>query len=313
VDAMRTYDIKKEIRGRTPEILEILGIDERALRRKVHCPLPSHNDEDPSFRVHTEKDRFYCSCYLRGGSMIDLVIKMERAKDFTEAARWLRRNLNSHVSKSNRVKIPDSFIPETGNMKECSDREAILRVLARCVEVPLFHPYILRKGILPIGALFEPILKNIVLPIHDSDYKLQGIEYIDRQNNKFCVDGTKKSGNGLMIGNPDESRVLGVAEGWSTAVSIHTALGGLPILVTFGASNLAAVKNFARQDQDVWFFADNDKTGIESAKRAASLLSQRSSVFTSNLEDFNDDFQAILGDTNFCRIREELHRVRGQK
>jgi len=313
VDAMRAYDIKKEIQGRAPAILELLGIDERALDRKVHCPLPSHNDKEPSFRVKSEEGRFYCSCCLRGGSMIDLVIKMERANDFVGAARWLRKNLNCHVSRSNRLQISDSFIPETSYKKECSDRDEILRVLARCVEVPLFHPYIVRKGILPIGALFEPTLKNIVLPIHDSEYRLQGIEYIDRQHNKFCVDGTKKSGNGLMIGNPAESPILGVAEGWATAVSIHTALSGLPVLVTFGASNLAAVKNFAREDQAVWFFADNDKTGIESAKHAASLMSPRGYVLTSILEDFNEDFQAMLGDTNMCKILEALHRFRRQR
>ncbi len=37
---MRKFDITKEIIGRTPEILELLGVDERAMQRKVHCPIP---------------------------------------------------------------------------------------------------------------------------------------------------------------------------------------------------------------------------------------------------------------------------------
>ena len=310
---MRKFDITKEIIGRTPEILELLGVDERAMQRKVHCPIPSHADEKPSFRVYKDDDRFNCSCYMRGGSMIDLVIKMERAKNFSDAARWLRKNLLGHTPQIEKIKVHDNFIPEHGSKKDCSDRDDILRVLARCVDVPLFHPYVVKKGILPVGARFEPILKNLVLAIHDNEYNLQGIEYIDRQNNKFCVDGTKKTGNGLMIGNPDASPVLGVAEGWSTAVSIHIALGGLPVLVTFGAANLSAAKNFARQGQAVWFFADNDKTGVAAAKHAASLLNPPGYVLTSTLEDFNEDFVAMLGDTNFSRLREALHEARSKK
>jgi phage/plasmid primase-like uncharacterized protein len=310
---MRNYDIVKDITGRSAEILDLLGIDQRARYRHIRCPLPTHEDKSPSFRVKQDTERFSCSCIEGSGSMIDLVIAMNIASNFVEAARWLRKNLIGHVPTKKKIYIADDFVPENGNKKECSNLEDILRVIARCVEVPLFHPYLVRKGILPIGARYEPILKNIVLPIHDSDYKLQGIEYIDRQNNKFCVDGTKKTGNGLVIGNADASPILGVAEGWATAVSIHMALSGLPVLITFGAANLSAAKNFARPDQVVWFFADNDKKGIESAKRAASMLNPPGYVLTSSLEDFNEDFQAILGDTNFDRIREALHRVRRQK
>jgi phage/plasmid primase-like uncharacterized protein len=310
---MRNFDIIKDIAGRSAEILDLLGIDQRARYRHVRCPLPTHEDKNPSFRVKQDTERFSCSCIEGSGSMIDLVIAMNIASNFVEAARWLRKNLIGHVPTNKKIYIADDFVPESTNKKEYSDREDILRVIARCVEVPLFHPYLVRKGILPIGARYEPVLKNIVLPIHDSDYKLQGIEFIDRQNNKFCVDGTKKTGNGLVIGNADASPILAVAEGWSTAVSIHIALGGLPVLVTFGAANLAAAKNFARQDQIVWFFADRDKTGIESAKRAANMLNPPGYVFTSSLEDFNEDFQAALGDTNFYSIREALHRVRRQK
>jgi hypothetical protein len=34
---------------------------------------------------------------------------------------------------------------------------------------------------------------------------------------------------------------------------------------------------------------------------------------TSNLEDFNEDFVAMLGDANFCRLREALHNARNKK
>jgi phage/plasmid primase-like uncharacterized protein len=310
---MRQFDILKDIEGKSTEILELLGIDLRARYTHVHCPLPSHDDRHPSFRVDKETERFYCTCTPRGGSMIDLVVGMEHAANFSDAARWLRKNLLGYANQYKKVKVPDDFVPTTSNQKDISDRNEILRVLSHCVDVPLFHPYVVRKGILPLCARYEPILKNLVLPIHNSDYELQGFEYIDRQNNKFCVDGTRKSGNGLMIGNADESPILGVAEGWATGVSIHIALSGLPVLVTFGASNLSAAKNFASDKQDVWFFADNDKAGLDAAMNAAKDFGPNGYVFSSSLSDFNDDYAAIYQGTNFDELRKAVRHVRSGK
>ncbi len=310
---MSKFDIFKDIDGRSAEILKLLGIDERARYTHVHCPLPDHDDRKPSFRVDQKTERFFCTCSPRGGSMIDLVIAMGHAPNFVGAARWLRKNIFDHAPKYKQVKIPNDFVTNTTDKRDAADRTEILRVLAKCVDVPLLHPYIMKKGILPLCARYEPILKNLVLPIHDSDYQLQGIEYIDRQENKFCVDGTRKSGNGLMIGNADESPILGVAEGWATAVSIHIALGGLPVLATFGASNLGAVKNFANDKQDVWFFADNDKAGLDAARNAAKEFGSRGYVFSSTLDDFNDDYIATFDGTKFDQLRKAIFHTRGVK
>jgi phage/plasmid primase-like uncharacterized protein len=310
---MSQFDILKEIAGKSDVILDLLGIDQRARYTHVHCPLPSHDDRRPSFRVDKERERFFCTCTPRGGSMLDLVIAMQQAPNFVNAARWLRRRLYGNNANYRRITVSSNFVTRSMSVQQVADRNEILRVLAHCVDVPSFHPYVVKKGILPLCAKYEPILKNLVLPIHDNEYMLQGIEYIDRHENKFCVDGTLKAGNGLMIGNPDESPVLGVAEGWATGVSIHTALGGLPVLVTFGAANLIAARNFVRPGQDVWFFADRDKAGIDAAKHAASLFNPPGYVMTSSLEDFNEDFTAMLSDTNFCSLREALHTLRSEK
>lgn len=310
---MSQFDILKDINGRATDILDLLGIDQRARYTHVHCPLPDHDDRHPSFRVDQKTERFVCTCSPRGGSMIDLVIAMGHAPNFVGAARWLRKNLFGYVRQYKQVKVSSDFATSTINKKDSADKAEILRVLAKCVDVPAFHPYIMKKGILPLGALYEPILKNLVLPIHDSDYQLQGIEYIDRQQNKFCVDGTRKSGNGLMIGNADQSPILGVAEGWATAVTVHMALGGLPVLATFGASNLGAVKNFANDKQDVWFFADNDKAGLDAARNAAKEFGSRGYVFSSTLSDFNDDYIATFEGTKFDQLRQATFFARGMK
>jgi phage/plasmid primase-like uncharacterized protein len=310
---MKHFDIFRDISGKSVEILDLLGIDQRARFKHVHCPLPEHDDRHPSFRVDQKSERFICTCSPRGGSMIDLVIGMGHASNFVEAARWLRKNLFGYAPQYKQVKIPNDFVTSATDSKDAADRTEILRVLSKCVEVPLLHPYVMKKWILPLCAKYEPILKNLVLPIHDNQYQLQGIEYIDRQENKFCVDGTRKSGNGLMIGNADESPILGVAEGWATAVSIHMALGGLPVLATFGASNLSAVKNFAHDKQDVWFFADNDTSGLDAAKRAAKDFGPNGYVFSSTLSDFNDDYIAIFEGTKFDQLRQAMRHARSEK
>jgi hypothetical protein len=65
---MRRFDILKDISGKSTEILELLGIDLRARYTHVHCPLPSHDDRHPSFRVDKETERFNCTCTPRGGN-----------------------------------------------------------------------------------------------------------------------------------------------------------------------------------------------------------------------------------------------------
>jgi phage/plasmid primase-like uncharacterized protein len=310
---MRTVDIFRDIAGKTGEVLDALGIDQRARFRHIHCPIPSHDDHRPSFRVDMNKERFFCSCTPKGGSMIDLVIAMNHAGDFVNAARWLRRNLMIRMTTVKPFRIEDNYVENANDKKDAANRDDMLRVFAHCVDVPPFHPYIVKKGILPLGARYEATLKSIVLPIHDSDYIFRGLEYIDDRGNKFCIDGTKKAGNGLMLGNPELSPILCVTEGWATGVSVHIALGGVPVLITFGASNLSAVQNFVRPKQDVWFFADKDASGITAANDAAQKLDPAGYVLLPSLADFNEDFQSAIGQSNFVKIKQAFKNVRGQK
>lgn len=245
--------------------------------------------------------------------MIDLVIAMGHAENFVEAARWLRRKLMIQMTTVKPIRIGKNYVEDAQDAKEEANRDDMLRVFSHCVDVPPFHPYLVKKGILPLGARYEATLKSIVLPIHDSDYVFRGMEYIDDQGNKFCIDGTKKSGNGLMLGNPDSSPVLCVVEGWATGVSVHIALGGVPVLVTFGAGNLSAVKNFVRPGQKVWFFADKDESGIKAANAAAQKLDPIGVVLLPTLDDFNEDFLGAMGQSNFIKIKQQFHDERGQK
>lgn len=53
------------------------------------CPLPGHEDRNPSFALRFTTNSFRCFACGRHGSVIDLVMEIERL-DFTGACRWLR-------------------------------------------------------------------------------------------------------------------------------------------------------------------------------------------------------------------------------
>ncbi len=87
-------DIKEELEGRTHEVLAILGINPIAMVTQIPCPLESHHLGHPTFMVNAKKNRYYCAqCTPKGGSLVDLVIGLGKAKNFSEAAKYLRFNV----------------------------------------------------------------------------------------------------------------------------------------------------------------------------------------------------------------------------
>ncbi len=62
------------------------------------CRLPDHEDSNPSFSVRLATNRFVCFSCGRRGSVIDLVMIMEKI-DFVEACRWLEARYLSGSAK----------------------------------------------------------------------------------------------------------------------------------------------------------------------------------------------------------------------
>ncbi|MFA7602200.1 MAG: CHC2 zinc finger domain-containing protein [Novosphingobium sp.] len=61
------------------------------------CPLPGHEDHNPSFALRFTTNSFRCFACGRHGSVIDLVMEIERL-DFTGACRWLRERFGDGVA-----------------------------------------------------------------------------------------------------------------------------------------------------------------------------------------------------------------------
>ena len=55
-------NIHFQLAGEAARVLNLLGIDNAALHRHIHCPLPEHEDSHPSFRVDEKRNRYFCTC-----------------------------------------------------------------------------------------------------------------------------------------------------------------------------------------------------------------------------------------------------------
>ena len=90
-------DLHSEIRGRELENIRALSIPWPPGKRAthIHCPLPSHNDRNPSWRWDARKSRYHCTC--GGGNVIDLAMAI-LGLDFAGAAFWIRGEVFGEVS-----------------------------------------------------------------------------------------------------------------------------------------------------------------------------------------------------------------------
>lgn len=119
------------------------------------------------------------------------------------------------------------------------------------------HPYLAAKGVLPMGLRqFDggPIRVppddpqpmpfgrkgDLVVPYCDADGKVWGAQCIGSDGRKSLPKGARLAGCFHMIGDLNGARAVTIAEGFSTAATIHQATG-LPVAVAFNANNLRAV------------------------------------------------------------------------
>lgn len=171
------------------------------------------------------------------------------------------------------------------------------------------HPYLLKKGILPLGDIKESRTGNALLvPLFNAEGDLRNVQEISPDGSKRFQAGGEKKGCFFMIAPParvGQCEVL-LAEGYATGVSLHQATG-LPVVVAFDAGNLEPVAKTLREkfpDAKIAICADNDHSlknnvGVEKATAAARNINGCVVVpdFTreeleQGLKDFNDLHQA---------------------
>lgn len=78
------------------DILKAYKIDYK--NKNILCPLPDHNEKNPSFRIYDYSNSFYCFSCHSGGSVIDFVMKMDQLDNPLLAAKKINEMLNLNIS-----------------------------------------------------------------------------------------------------------------------------------------------------------------------------------------------------------------------
>lgn len=202
------------------------------------------------------------------------------------------------------------------------------------------HPYLEAKGVKSYGLRVgqwdivdrttgevRPISSQALLvPICDRTRNIRSLQAIfpskimGGRDKDYLRDGEKR-GMFYAIGKPqvhEGARVFVIAEGYSTAASIHEATGHC-VLVTFDTSNLAPVAQSIRERQPdaiIIFAADNDlgvsspvkNPGVHYANQAAQEVAGIVAVPPFDLDDGEYDTEGKWrGPTDF----NDLHKLRG--
>lgn len=131
------------------------------------------------------------------------------------------------------------------------------------------NAYIISKGIEPLGlrAYKDCILVPVTL-----DKQILSLQFIKPDGQKFFMSNGRVRGCYYSIGKPETT--ICICEGIATGISIHQATGHA-VVVAFSCGNLAAVAEYIRSkfpEAVVLICADDDVSGLKSAKRAAELI-----------------------------------------
>lgn len=183
------------------------------------------------------------------------------------------------------------------------------------------NPYLQKKGVPPLGVR-EDLDGTLLVPVHNVDRDLRGLQLISPEGQKRFLPGMEKNGNFHLITgeNTSAEKDLGqgeilLAEGYATGASLHLATEK-PVAVAFDAGNLEPVAMKLREkfpNAAITVCADNDhqhtrKTpegtelwnkGVALAQKAAQTVGGKvvAPIFNEEerargLTDFNDLHQS---------------------
>ncbi len=161
------------------------------------------------------------------------------------------------------------------------------------------HPYLEKKKVLSYGGLRVNDQGILMLPMHDAQMTIVGIQYIRPDGSKKFLTGSKKAGSFFILGKEvlKSSRTINFAEGYATAASYHQDFSQ-PVIVAFDAYNLTPVAEVVFEflnDRKFVFIADNDpesNTGEREAVKACQAIRKlkgQADVFMPESKgDYND-------------------------
>ena len=158
------------------------------------------------------------------------------------------------------------------------------------------HPYLRRKGVLPLGEMRQSQNEELLLPVRDVSGNLLSLQRIFPNGDKRFLTGGRVSGGYFLIqGKPEKPLII--CEGYATGASIHLACEST-VFVAFSAINLPHIAGIVRRkypDKSILICGDNDEAGRSKGQEAAQKAQARLILptFTTGAgTDFNDLHQS---------------------
>ena len=121
------------------------------------------------------------------------------------------------------------------------------------------HPYLTAKGIEP-DDLRQDGRGTLLVPMHDIDRRLWGVQRIDRDGKKLFLRNGRKQGTHALLGELQPGAPVVIAEGIATAATIRE-ITGLAAVAAFDSGNLEHVARAYRERdpaRPIIIAADND-------------------------------------------------------
>lgn len=156
-------------------------------------------------------------------------------------------------------------------------RAKATRLWDRAQPVHADHPYLMRKGIVPVGA--RQLRDMLIIPAR-LDGEIVTAQYIGKDGGKTFQTGGRKKGASVVLGRLKGAATVLLCEGWATGCTLHQATGW-PVVVAFDAGNLSVVAERLAatlgESVRVLVCGDNDasQTGQQAAEKAAAVLFPR--------------------------------------
>lgn len=146
--------------------------------------------------------------------------------------------------------------------------------------IPLDHPYLAAKQILPVGIVMHVKSRSLIVPVRDHRDNLRSLQFIDTIGRKRFARGAPVQGFYARLGDhPGYGETVYLCEGYATGATIKQATK-CTTFVAFSAGNLLPVMKRLRmrygKDLCIVVAGDNDcetdgNPGVTAATKAAAM------------------------------------------
>lgn len=224
---------------------------------------------------------------------------------------WIKTYLDGQPNANfehHRLGIKGNWQPQSPSLTSKLERPEY--IWQQSQDDPNQHPYVVAKGIRPIGARRNNSAKygdSLILPIQNKHGAVISLQFIASDGSKRFMKGTHKAAGFIPVGNANPDAVL-VCEGYATAVSAYKWAGSDSLaMVGFDKGNLINTAQMACElypSADLTIIADNDADGggLTKALEAAHATNSKVLMPTLGGYDLNDiegDGLAISDNVNY--------------